>query len=162
VETRTETLGERIRRFLRSSAVGIVATGVDYAVLAVFLNVLHFDASLAKIPALACGTATQFVGSRYFAFRAQRGRLGRQMKWFVLAEFCAFWLTVLVFRVAVRWMHIPWMVANMISGFVVYFGFSYPIWKRVFTVKPEDLGGEELDTSDLAPAPAEATRRAAG
>lgn len=148
---RTETFGERIARFLRSSAVGIFATIIDYTVLELVARVLHVDPSLAKIPALACGTLTQFVGSRYFAFRAQRGPLGRQLKWFVFAEFCAFCLTVLVFRVMVSWWHMPMEIANMVSGFLVYFGFSYPIWKRVFTVDaPKTESAEQIPQTATA------------
>ncbi len=156
----TERFGEKVRRFLRSSAVGIVATIIDYAVLELFARVLHVDPSLAKIPALTCGTLTQFIGSRYYAFRAQQGRLGRQMKWFAFVEFCAFWLTVLAFRVMVRWMHLPMEIANWFSGSLIYFGFSYPIWKRVFTVRPEDLSANDIGAIDAREA--EARRSAAG
>lgn len=151
MEPRHDSLGERIARFLRSSAVGIVATVIDYIVLELAARVFHVDPSLAKIPALACGTLTQFVGSRYFAFRAQQGHLGRQLKWFAFAEFCAFWITVIVFRVMVRWMRIPMEIANMVSGFIVYFGFSYPIWKRVFTVQSDVAVSAETAPASLAP-----------
>lgn len=143
VDPRNETIGDRVKRFMRSSAVGILATVFDMATLALFVTVFHWNDTLAKIPALAIGTSTQFIGSRYYAFRAQRGKLGRQMKWFVFAEFCAFWLTVLVFHAMDKWLHIPIWIANLASGSVVYFGFSYPIWKRVFTVRPDDLGAAE-------------------
>jgi putative flippase GtrA len=140
VDPRNETIAERVKRFLRSSAVGILATVLDMATLGLFVSVFHWDHTLAKIPALTIGTSTQFIGSRYYAFRAQRGKLGRQMKWFVFAEFCAFWLTVFVFHAMDKWLHIPTAIANLASGSVVYFGFSYPIWNRVFTLRPDELG----------------------
>jgi putative flippase GtrA len=138
VDPRNETIGDRVKRFMRSSAVGILATVLDMATLALFVKAFHWNDTLAKIPALAIGTSTQFIGSRYYAFRAQQGKIGRQMKWFVFAEFCAFWITVLVFHAMDKWLHIPIWIANLASGSVVYFGFSYPIWKRVFTVRPDD------------------------
>ena len=140
----TASIGDSIRRFfrknvVRSSAVGIVATMIDFAVLELLVRVLHLDRTAAKIPALALGTLTQFLGSRYYAFNAGSGALGRQLKWFVFVEFCAYWATVGVFHLLESRLHVPMEIANLASGSVVYFGFSYPIWKRVFSVRPSEL-----------------------
>ena len=132
-----------IQRFLRSSFVGIVATIVDVSLLMLSLRALGLNPYLAKTIALAGGVTTQFVGNRKFAFRAESGRLDRQLKWFVLVEAIAFVTTVFVFRgllAAFRHMNVPLadLAANLLSGFIVYFGFSYPLWKRVFALTPEE------------------------
>jgi putative flippase GtrA len=130
-----EPLIEKVKRFARSSIVGVLATAADFAVLLTCIHLLHLPDWLAKVFSLTAGTSTQFVGSRYYAFRAQHGRLGRQLKWFVVAEALAFVLTVLVFHGLVL-LRVPIVIANFASGSIVYFGFSYPIWSRVFRVPP--------------------------
>lgn len=134
-----EPVVERIKRFARSAVVGIVATIADFAVLGLCVGLLRMPDWVGKVFSLSAGTSIQFIGSRHYAFRAQRGRLGRQLKWFVLAEAFAFVLTVVVFRVLVRYLQVPIVVANLLSGSIVYFGFSYPIWKWVFRVLPSEL-----------------------
>jgi putative flippase GtrA len=134
---------EGIRRFLRSSLVGIVATVIDLTLLLLCLRLLHFNPYLAKSIALVGGVTTQFLGNRRFAFRATTGELRRQLQWFVVVEIVAFVTTVFVFRgllAGLRWLDVPMadVFANLASGFVVYFGFSYPLWKRVFALTPEE------------------------
>lgn len=133
-----KTFGDRVRQFLRSSAVGIVATIGDMAVLELCMRVIGLGRVTSKIFSLAVGTSIQFFGSRYFAFRAQEGRIERQVRLFVVVEFCAYWITVLVFKGFVDVLHVPAEVANLLSGSVAYFGFSYPLWRWVFRVSPEE------------------------
>lgn len=135
--------GGGFQRFLRSSFVGIVATIVDVTLLMIALRALGLNPYLAKTIALAGGVTTQFLGNRKFAFRAEAGRLQRQLKWFVVVEAIAFVTTVFVFRgllAGFRHLNVPLadVAANLLSGSIVYFGFSYPLWKRVFALTPEE------------------------
>lgn len=132
-----EPMIERFKRFMRSSLVGLVTSVVDLAIIETGIRLMKIDPAVAKAVALAVCTLIQFFGNRSFAFRAQKGRLGRQMAWFIGCETIAAGLMCLVFRQMVR--HMPLEIANALSIGVVYFGFSYPLWKRVFTVLPEDL-----------------------
>lgn len=132
-----------IKRLFKSSLVGIIATIVDVSLLMLCLRVLGLDPYVAKSIALAGGVSTQFIGNRRFAFQATTGRLRRQLQWFIVVEAIAFVATVLVFRGLLalgRYMHIPLadLGANLLSGSIVYFGFSYPLWKRVFRLTPEE------------------------
>ncbi len=147
---------ERIRRFLRSSLVGIVATAIDFLVLEIVMRGLGTTATVAKIFSLAAGTATQFIGSRYYAFRSRDGLLARQLRWFLFVEFCAYWVTVFVFHGIVRWLHVPAEIANLASGSIVYFGLSYPLWHRVF-----QLRGDEEARARIRRATLESTKRSA-
>ena len=132
-----EPITVRFQRFLRSSLVGLVTSVVDLVIIETGIRLMKVDPALAKAIALAVCTLIQFFGNRSFAFKAQQGRLGRQMMWFIGCEAIAAGLMCLVFRQMVR--HMPLEIANALSIGVVYFGFSYPLWKRVFTVLPEDL-----------------------
>ncbi len=138
-----ENKASGLERFLKSSLVGIVATVVDVALLLVGLRVFNLNPYLAKTIALAGGVTTQFLGNRKFAFQATTGKLRRQLQWFVVVEAIAFVTTVFVFRgllAVFRHFNVPLadLAANLASGFVVYFGFSYPLWKRVFALTPEE------------------------
>src|SRR5439155_1550958 len=118
---------ERLKRIGRSSLVGIVATVADLAVFETCLRLLGLNATLSKGFAVAIGTTVQFVGSRTFAFRAQRGRLVRQIRWFILVEVLGFAFTVVVAHLLFRFAPIPREISSLLSGSIVYFGFSYPI-----------------------------------
>jgi putative flippase GtrA len=144
------SLRDELRRFARSSLVGVLATAIDVTLLMICLRGFHFNPYLAKTIALAGGVTTQFVGNRRFAFRAEAGRLGRQLRWFVVVEVVAFVATVFVFRGLLalfqRWA-LPFsdLFANLLSGSIVYFGFSYPLWKRVFALTPEEQARSDAE-----------------
>jgi putative flippase GtrA len=132
-----------LKRFLKSSLVGVVATAVDVALLMFCLRALQLNPYLAKSIALTAGVATQFLGNRRFAFQATTGALRRQLQWFLLVEAVAFVAAVLVFRALLalfRYAEIPLAdaAANLLTGSIVYFGFSYPLWKRIFALTPEE------------------------
>jgi putative flippase GtrA len=158
------SFGDELRRFARSSLVGVLATVIDVTLLMICLRGLHFNPYLAKTIALAGGVTTQFVGNRRFAFRAQAGRLDRQLRWFVVVEIVAFVATVFVFRgllaVFQRWT-VPFadVVANLLSGSIVYFGFSYPLWKRVFALTPEEQARAESERAESERAESEGVGR---
>lgn len=139
----TEPRSAGFKRFLKSSLVGIIATIVDVTLLMLGLRVLGLNPYLAKTIALAGGVSTQFLGNRRFAFQATTGKLRRQLQWFVIVEAIAFVATVFVFRGLLalgRHLNVPLadLGANLLSGSIVYFGFSYPLWKRVFQLTPEE------------------------
>jgi putative flippase GtrA len=141
-----------VKRFLRSSLVGIVATIGDLAVLGLCMHLFGLPPWVSKVFALTVGTSIQFVGSRHFAFRAQKGRLQRQLRWFVVAEALALGLTVAVFQGLVS-LGLPAAIASLASGSIVYFGFSYPLWRRVFRVTPDEAATAEAPQSVPPPPP---------
>jgi len=133
-----EALRVRLARFMRSSIVGILATIVDLAVFELCFRLIGLSPTLSKLVSLGLGTTTQFVGSRYFAFRAQAGRLSRQMVWFAVAEFVAFWVTMVVFHFLAKWMPGPKEIPSLLSGSIVYTLFSYPLWNWVFALRAHE------------------------
>ena len=154
---------EGLKRFLRSSAVGVLATIVDLSVLLLLQNKLHLHAVLAKTVALSFGVSTQFFGNRIFAFQASAGRVGRQLKWFIVVEAVAFAGTIIVYGLLFRWFTAlasraqppgklfgvmpPEIAASLFSGFIVYFLFSYPLWRRVFKLTPEEQAKQQVESA---------------
>jgi putative flippase GtrA len=154
-EAPKEPASAGFKRFMKSSLVGIVATIVDVTVLLVCLRVFALNPYLAKVIALAGGVTTQFLGNRRFAFQASTGRLRRQLQWFAVVEAIAFVTTVFVFRGLLalgRHFDLPLadLGANLLSGSIVYFGFSYPLWKRVFALTPEERALAEAERAKSA------------
>jgi len=122
----------RALRFARSVAVGGIATLVDLAVLTTLVELVHLSPEAANVPSLLAGLLVQFVGNRHFVFRAGDGHLGRQLGAFVATELMALVLNAVLFALAVAYTPIPYPIVRLLGELVVYVGFSYPLWKRVF------------------------------
>ena len=80
-----ETWLTRAFRFGRALMVGSGATLVDFSIFTTCVRAIDVAPTHARLPALLAGACVQFVGNRRFTFRAQAGRLSRQLKLFVAA-----------------------------------------------------------------------------
>lgn len=127
---------DAVLRFLRGSAVGIVATLLDMAVLAVLVEWVHLTPAQANIPALVAGAVVQFVGCRHLVFRATKGSVPRQVLGFAATEAGTLTLNGILFHVLVSLTPVPYPLARMLGTFLVFIGFSYPLWGRVFRPAP--------------------------
>jgi len=126
---------KRAQVFLRSAAVGAAATLADLSALFLLVQVAGVTAALANVPALLLGVAAQFVGNRQFAFRdqARRGRaLAVQGGQFLLVEAGALGLNALFFELIVARTKVPYLLARLVSSALVYAGYSFPLWNRIF------------------------------
>ncbi len=123
-----ERLLQRTWRFVRTLIVGGGASIVDFVVLTAGVRLLHLESLLARGVALAVSGVVLFYGSRTFAFRAQEGNAGRQLRWFIVAELVGLPLNLLAFHgfaIAARWLS-PELVSLPASA-VVFLAYSYPV-----------------------------------
>jgi putative flippase GtrA len=125
----------RFATFLRSLLTGGAATLADLATLAFAVGVLHASPAAASLPALVVGAAVQFVGNRYFAFRAGRAPVARQAVLFVASEAVTMLLNAVVYQAVAS--HLPLtlttaVLARIVTTNLVFLLWSYPVWKRVF------------------------------
>jgi putative flippase GtrA len=118
---------------LRSSAVGALSTAVDFASLTILVQALGLSPEQANVPALLLGLVCQFFGNKHFAFQDHSRDHVHQGARFVLVEAGAFVLNALAFHFVVSATAIPYLVARGLSTSLVYFGFSYPLWRRIFS-----------------------------
>jgi putative flippase GtrA len=127
----------RVVELVRAGAAGILATLADLAVLAVLVSLLHWDARAASIPALVAGGVVNFLGNRHFAFRAGRGPLVRQAIGYTVVELVALALNGVFYDAVLRAFpvaaHAYWAV-RLATSHLVFLLWSYPLWRRVFTV----------------------------
>jgi putative flippase GtrA len=134
-----ERLVDRMARFARALVVGSGATIVDFSVLATSIHVVGLAPTAARVPALIAGASFQFFGNRTYTFRAQRGKMSRQAKLFVVAEILALFLNWNVFRLlAPRVTFVPPEIVSFLGTFIVFVGFAYPVRKLVIFKVPEE------------------------
>ena len=132
VMTEREPLLERALRFGRALIVGSGATLVDVSVLTTSIHLVGLAPTVARVPALLAGASFQFFGNRSFTFRAQRGKMSRQARLFVVAELVALFLNWNIFRLlSPRITFIPQELVSFLGTFVVFVAFAYPMRKLV-------------------------------
>lgn len=117
---------------IRSLLVGVAATVVDVAALFLLVRVLGLHPTAANVPALLLGVTLQFLGNKLWAFQDRSRAYVRQGSLFALVEAGTFVLNALAYHVFVAWMGIDYLLARPLGTFLVYAGFSYPLWARIF------------------------------
>jgi putative flippase GtrA len=133
----TEPLLTRAYRFGRALIVGSGATLVDFSIFTTCMHVGAIAAAQARLPALLAGACVQFVGNRGFTFRAQAGKLPRQLKLFLAAEAVTLALNWSVFQLLIRRLHdLPPELVGFLGTGVVFVAFAYPVRKLVIFKLP--------------------------
>jgi len=132
----------RMWRFAKSLLVGGVATLADFAALALLVEVAQVRETVANVPALCVGAVVQFIGCRHLVFQAARGHLGRQLAGFALVELATLALNGAAFHALVTLAQAPYWLARPLGTFVVFAGFSYPLWKWVFRSSLKQLAAK--------------------
>jgi putative flippase GtrA len=120
------------RKLVRSCAVGAAATLVDLGTLWLLVHVLGWPATAANVPALLVGVVAQFIGAKVFAFECRSPHLLRQGGQFALVEAGALALNAIVFHVLVTATPVAYPIARLVGSSLVYFAYSYPLWRRIF------------------------------
>ncbi len=103
---------------------------VDLLALALLVSGFSVSPQAANVPSLLAGVAAQFVGNKWFAFGDESRDLVRQGAQFAAVEAGALTLNAVGFHVLVEVM--PYGAARLVTSALVYFGFSYPLWTRIF------------------------------
>jgi putative flippase GtrA len=126
---------QRAKQLFRSLLAGGAATGADLATLTLLVAVVHLSARAASIPALLTGALVNFIGNRQYAFRQTAGPVGRQVAGYAIVETVALGLNALLYdetlRILPASVRVFWVVRLCTSN-LVFLGWSYPLWKRVF------------------------------
>lgn len=129
------TKTSHVWRFLRNCLTGGVATIVYFAVYLPSYHLLQLPQSMADNVGLALGATVQFIGARYFVFRARQGAIHKQIVGFVLVEFLTL-LANMALLFGAR-MLLPGRLGQsdllvLFTSFLVFAVFSYPAWHLVF------------------------------
>jgi putative flippase GtrA len=128
----SESLLTRALRFGRALVVGSGATLVDFSIFTTCVRAIDIAPTQARLPALVAGACVQFVGNRGFTFRAQAGKLSRQLKLFAVAELVTLGLNWSVFQLLIRRIHgLPPELVSFLGTALVFMAFGYPVRKLV-------------------------------
>jgi putative flippase GtrA len=126
--------------FSKTALVGGLATVMDVGVLTLLVQGFLLTPRAANFPSLFVGSLIQFLGNRYFVFKAGGREFGRHAVGFVSTEFIAFFLNGVSFDVLVHWTSINYVLARLLGTFIVFVSFSYPMWRWVFREAPQQNG----------------------
>jgi len=126
---------ESALRLGRSAIVGLAATFVDILVLAMLVELAGLPPTVANIPALLAGAVVQFLGLRHAVFRSSGSALPRQLAGFLVAETGTLALNGIAFHLLMTFTPVPYALARPLGTFLVFLGFSYPVWHLVFGVR---------------------------
>ena len=99
------------------------------------MHAFGMSARAANLPALLAGGLVNFHGNRAFAFRATHGSLQKQATLFVLAELVTLGLNGVLYDFAMRAAPagaISALVVRLVVQNIVFVGWSFPVWRRVF------------------------------
>ena len=125
----------RVWELLRAGVAGALATGADVGTLTVLVALFHVAPRAASVPALVVGGVVNFVGNRHFAFKATSGPLLAQAIGYAAVELVALALNGLLYDLVLRTLpqtaHAFWAV-RLATSHLVFLGWSYPLWRRVF------------------------------
>ena len=122
----------RLFVILRSMAVGLIATAVDLAVLALAVSVMGWSPRVASPPALALGIAAQFIGNKWFAFGDRSRAWVRQGALFLAVEAVAFGANLALYDLVMAHSDLPYLPVRLATTSVVYFGLCLPLWSLIF------------------------------
>lgn len=125
-----------MRTFVRSLGVGALATAADLLALLLLVEGLGVSAPHANVPALAVGVLIQYFGNKYLAFGDRSRDHLRQGLAFLGVEAGTLALNALAFHLLVSQLAVPYGLARVLGSALVYLGFSYPLWRRVFAQRP--------------------------
>jgi len=127
-----EPLLTRAWRFGRALIVGSGATLVDFSIFTTCVRAIDIAPAHARLPALVAGACVQFVGNRSFTFRAQSGRLARQLQLFLVAELVTLALNWSIFQLLLARVHgLPPELVSFLGTGLVFLVFAYPVRKLV-------------------------------
>lgn len=125
--------------FVRSALVGLVATAADIGTLAFLIRLVGLTPVQANVPGLLVGLAIQYVGNKYLAFRDMSNDHLRQGGLFLVVEAGTLVLNVTGFHLLVTLTPLPFYLARPLVTAVVYCGFSFPLWTRIFRARRAEV-----------------------
>ncbi len=120
-------------RFTKTVMVGAIATLADLACLIALVELVGTSKDQANIFSLILGATVQFLGNRHVVFKSTHKRALPQILKFVVAEAATLSLNALGFHLMLIYTPIPYPIIRPVVTFIVFIGFSYPVWRKVFS-----------------------------
>lgn len=131
-------------QLLRYGVVGVLNSGIGYAVIFVCMGVFGWRPVTSNIAGYAVGIVISFVLNRNFTFRSI-GAAGSELRRFLLIFALAYLANLAVLLVMVHWVEMAAGWAQVVAG-VVYFVLSFVLSKfYVFADRSQQRGCRRPD-----------------
>lgn len=103
------------RQLLAFAGVGATATAIQYAVLLLAVQFLHSNAVIASSAGFAISAGVNYLLNYHFTFRSSNSHvvaIGR----FAIVAGIGFLLNAASMYLLVQWLHVPYVIAQLISS----------------------------------------------
>lgn len=124
---------EHARRLLSATAVGLLATAVDVAVLTLLYQ-LGIVIGVAAFTASIVGAVVGFVANKYWTFRDPQPVSLRQLTTYAAVALVTALFTATVMHLACDRGHVPYLLAKLVSASLVFACWTYPAQRRLVFV----------------------------
>lgn len=118
----------------KSLIVGAVATGARAAALVVLVQGIGINDQVSNVASLMLGSVIQFFGNRNVAFKS-KGSIKLQTVIFAGGELASLGLNAAGYHLLITKTSMNYIIASQLVTGVVFFGFSYPLWRFIFSGK---------------------------
>ncbi|MCB1200248.1 MAG: GtrA family protein [Leptospiraceae bacterium] len=111
--------------FWRTHLASLIATGADYTVTIIFVEIFHLWYVIATAMGSLIGALLHFLAGRYWAFEAKHKKLFAQSLRYGFTAICSFLLnTGLVFLLA-EYLFFQYIMAKIVASVLVGVGFNF-------------------------------------
>lgn len=115
---------------LRVGAGGVLATGIDFTVMVVLVELGDLPVGVAAFLGAVCGGVTSYMVSKFWAFRDSTPIGTRQIATYALVSF----VTAAIVGPTVHVLHdigIDYRIGKVIAAIMVFFCWGYPAQSRI-------------------------------
>ena len=103
------------RQLLVYTIVGGLATMIDWGSFWCLNTLLHIDYHLAVVASFVLGAVANFFFNKNLTFRHVSTRINSQVPLYVLVVAASLSLSLIFMHVQVQWLHVPSMVARVLT-----------------------------------------------
>lgn len=123
-----------MKALFRCAGASLAAVGVEFVLLTVLVSLFHVFYLAGALLAGAVGLGVAFLLNRSWAFADGRGRTWGQLVKHTLVVAGGIALGTLLLWVSVRHLSLPYQLAWLASGSIVFFTWTFPM-QRLFTFR---------------------------
>lgn len=116
--------------FIKSSAVALLATAVDYLTMVFGVESLNLHLTLAVAIGCAFGAVTSFLLGRYWAFDSRLNTIGNQAVKYLLSNLIITLANVLFVFAITKYLNLDYKVSKIIVAIFVGVFISYPLFRN--------------------------------
>ena len=118
-------------KIVQTALVGLVATAVDLAGLAILIQGFGWTPQMANVPSMIIPLCIQFFVNRHFVFKSS-GNIYKQAVGYLATELISLGMVAVTFHFAVLFFPQHYAVVRMLCMTTVFLGISYPLFRLNF------------------------------